>query len=308
MQIFYSGGFPYYTPQEIDNLLGYGIKNRLFSYHFVQQDPKMYDGFKYIEEKYPDYGVMMDSGAFSVAMKGAKVNIEEYAGFLEKHKHSITVPVNLDVVPAGQSTLKNLEEGAIEGWANLEYMESKGLKVLHTYHSAEDDKWLYKMMDKFEYFGVSKTGDVEGVMGRLDRVFSKLCDKNGRCRWKVHGFAVTSPTMMTRFPWATVDSASWVKYGCYGVVVMFKNGKFVSIGMSDRKKTLWAKKGQHYNNLNKVEKRLWEDEMERRGVNRDILQDNRERDIWNIRSFLDLEKWLTEQDIRFKPKRSIFII
>ena len=308
MDIFYSGGFPYFTPEEIDALHNIGLKRRLFSYHFCKEDPKMLEALSYIDKNYgkDNFEIMMDSGAFTVwANKGVEINIEEYADFLLKYKNIIKVAINLDVV-TGKVDVPTLEKNAQKGWENLEYMESKGLQVLHTYHSGEDEKWLKRLMDNYEYFGVSKTGDSEGVMGRLDRVFSMLCDKKGHCKYKIHGFGVTSPQMMLRYPWATVDSSSWIKYGAYGMAILFNNGKIMSIGMSDRKLTLWAKKGQHYNNLNKSEKKIWHDEMDKRGINRDDLQDNRIRDIWNIESFLQLEEWLKDREILFLPKQTLF--
>ena len=76
--------------------------------------------------------------------------------------------------------------------------------------------------------------------------------------------------------------------------------------MSDRKLTLWKVKGSHYNNLNKKEREIWDNEMDKREVTRDMLQDNRIRDMWNIQSFLELEEWITKQEKIFLPKRDIF--
>lgn len=306
--IFYSGGFPYFTPEEIDSLYQIGLNRRLLSYHFCKEDPKMLEALSHIQKNYgkEQFDVMMDSGAFTVwANKGVSINMDEYAEFLLKFKDIISVAINLDVV-TGDSTAKILEENAVKGWENLKYMESKGLKVLHTFHSAEDEKWLFKLMDEYEYFGVSKTGDTGDVISRLDRVFTKLCDKKGHCKYKIHGFGITSPSMMMRYPFYSVDSSSWVKYGVWGMCILFVNGKFMSLGMSDRKLTLWAKKGQHYNNLNKSERRIWDTEMERRGITRDGLQDNRTRDLWNIESFLQFEDWAKDKEILFLPKQTLF--
>jgi hypothetical protein len=281
------------------------MRKRLFSYHFVSTDSTIHSGFTHIGNIYPDFEVMMDSGAFTVKMQGAVIDIEKYAEFLLQYKDWITVMVGLDVI-SSERTPQALERGAQEGWDNLKYLESKGLNILHTYHSGEDEKWLKKLMDNYEYFAVSKTGDVAGVEERLNRIFSKLVDKHGRIHHKIHGFGVTSPKMMMRYPWASVDSSSWVKYGCYGVCIMFINGKFKSIGMSDRKLTLWSKKGGHYNNLNREERKVWDMEMEKRGFTRDDLQDNRTRDMWNLESFIQLENWISTQEITFKPRKDLF--
>ena len=267
----------------------------------------MMEALAHIETNYgkDKFGIMMDSGAFTVWAKGITINIAEYADFLLAYNDIITVPINLDIV-TGSTDAKALEENAVKGWNNLEYMESRGLNVLHTYHSAEDEKWLFKLMDNYEYFGISRTGDTGDVKARLDRTFTKLCDNKGKCKWKIHGFGITSPTLMLRYPFYSVDSASWIKYGCWGMCIIFVDGKFMSLGMSDRKLTLWAKRGQHYNNLNKSERRIWDTEMERRGITRDDLQDNRIRDIWNIESFIQFEDWIKDREILFLPKQTLF--
>jgi len=161
MKIYYSGGFPYFTPKEIDALYQLGFNRRLFSFHFCREDDKMLDALVHIEKNYgkEKFDLMMDSGAFTVwAKEGVEIDRQDYADFLDLHKDVISVAINLDVV-TGKVDTKELEKNAQKGWENLEYFESKGIPVLHTYHSGEDEKWLHKLMDNYEYFGVSKTGD-----------------------------------------------------------------------------------------------------------------------------------------------------
>jgi hypothetical protein len=43
---------------------------------------------------------------------------------------------------------------------------------------------------------------------------------------KTHGFAMTSPDMLHRWPWFSVDSTSWVLYGRYGVICVPLNGRY----------------------------------------------------------------------------------
>ncbi len=47
-------------------------------------------------------------------------------------------------------------------------------------------------------------------------------------RVRTHGFAMTSLLLITRYPWWSVDSSSWVKLGAYGFVYIprMKGGKF----------------------------------------------------------------------------------
>ena len=45
---------------------------------------------------------------------------------------------------------------------------------------------------------------------------------------KVHGFAMTSWSLMSRWPWWSVDSATWIKLAAYGWIILppWKDGKF----------------------------------------------------------------------------------
>src|SRR3972149_4384685 len=126
MKVFYSGGFPYFTPKAIDDFYKLGIYRRLFSYPFIEGDPAIRQGFLHIVEGYvgKGYEIMMDSGAFTVAKKDVKIDINKYAEFLLKYKDSITISVNLDIIVKGHKTPQALEKAAQEGWENLKFLES----------------------------------------------------------------------------------------------------------------------------------------------------------------------------------------
>jgi hypothetical protein len=76
---------------------------------------------------------------------------------------------------------------------------------------------------------------------------------------KIHGFGCTKPSFIVTYPWYSIDSSSWVKYGLYGIVLIPKvfNGKFLynkppmTITMSNRSKSVGEV--QHFSNLPKME-------------------------------------------------------
>jgi hypothetical protein len=53
-----------------------------------------------------------------------------------------------------------------------------------------------------------------------DELFSHVCPKSNGCLplIKMHGFALTSWKLIRRYPWFSVDSATWIKMSAYGVV------------------------------------------------------------------------------------------
>lgn len=63
-----------------------------------------------------------------------------------------------------------------------------------------------------------------------DRFFTHICPKSNKRLplIRVHGFAMTSWSLLCRYPWWSVDSATWVKMSAYGMLYVprFRNGKF----------------------------------------------------------------------------------
>jgi hypothetical protein len=46
---------------------------------------------------------------------------------------------------------------------------------------------------------------------------------------KVHGFAITSPYVVKRFPFYSVDSSSWTNAGRYGRMSLFDKQKMITM-------------------------------------------------------------------------------
>jgi hypothetical protein len=108
-------------------------------------------------------------------------------------------------------------------------------------------KWVEKHLDEgYEYIGLGGIGQEISryVYFRwADSVFNLLCSNRKRLPIaKTHGFAMTAYGLLIRYPWYSVDSASWVKAAGFGNVFIphKRNGKFVFsenpyiLGMSDK--------------------------------------------------------------------------
>jgi hypothetical protein len=54
----------------------------------------------------------------------------------------------------------------------------------------------------------------------LDNVFSAITDSHGRPLIKTHGFGITNPRMLLRYPWFTVDSTTWSLTPGYGQIMV----------------------------------------------------------------------------------------
>lgn len=88
-------------------------------------------------------------------------------------------------------------------------------------HAAEQENEFGDMGPKYDLLGVGGLG--QGVSRHeyfswADEFFTHICpESNGRLPLiKTHGFAMTSWELMCRYPWWSVDSATWVKLSAYG--------------------------------------------------------------------------------------------
>lgn len=183
-------------------------KNILFSYLSGSKDiEKVEKVLDILDTK----NIMIDSGAFSAWTLKTQIDIDKYADFcqrLQKRPENFYF-VNLDVIPGVwglRPTKDEIEHSAQQGWKNMEYLESKGIKVLHIFHQHEDFKWLDKLVEHQEYIGISPANDLQKGrrMQWLDKVFSRI-----KATRKTHGFGVAAKEIIYRYPWYSLDSVSW---------------------------------------------------------------------------------------------------
>lgn len=76
--------------------------------------------------------------------------------------------------------------------------------------------------------GVAQTVGVKAHVAWTDSVFRHLCPASNKYLplVRTHGFAMTRHHLMQRYPWWSVDSATWVKLAAYGwLMVPYWTGK-----------------------------------------------------------------------------------
>lgn len=178
--------------------------------------------------------LMLDSGAFSAWNVDDVIDINDYMQFIHDNEDHIHTYVSLDVLASGaekQRTAQAVEEAASASYKNLTIMQKEGLKPLPVFHQGERLYWLEKMLGEgIDYIGISTRKDLwpAAQMKWLDTVFSVITDNEGRPLVKTHGFGITRPPFLFRFPWHTVDSTTWTLTPGYGSVLVpsYVNGEF----------------------------------------------------------------------------------
>lgn len=177
---------------------------------------------------------------------------DEYVEYIKANEKHLEVYTNLDIVNNPTAT-----------WENQKYFESKGLNPLPVWHFGSDISFLkHYLKEGYTYIGIGGLVPNPYTVLRpaLDEIFTKyLCDSKGMPTVKIHGFAATSIKMMCRYPWYSVDSASWIKYAAYGWILIpqkvkgaFKYSEQPHLVNFSSKSPRKSIKGKHYDNVSKV--------------------------------------------------------
>lgn len=260
--------------------------------------------------------LMLDSGAFSIWKefhnKGKKLKgdalwqyVDDYAKFIKQHNKEITTYVNVDIPFSPEIT-----------WEVQKYMENTHkLNPLPVYHPNEDIKWLKKYIDNYDYIGIgvmgaSTVGKQTWIKNTGDRAFSLICDTPNRLpRVKTHAFAAASPELFVKYPWYSIDSASWVIYGKYGGIIVprKKNGKYDYALPPYLIKTSWRnwhinKPGTHIDNVTEIQKKALLEYLEMRGVTLGISEYRQVEKNYTPKEYefwLDKEKGIIEVVIEY---------
>ena len=213
--------------------------------------------------------IFVDSGAHSLYIKHVVENkegyayfetdafwkyVDDYATFIKKNAKKIKIFANVDVIRNPELSYKVYKY----------LINTHKLNPLGVVHFNTDLKWLKKYMEDSDYIAIGGLGQKTSINTYVpfaDSVFKMISDKEGYPTHKIHGFAITSPMLLHRYPFYSSDSTSWVQYGRYGAISMprTKNGKkdfkrsplflYVSLRAVASSKIL----GKHFNTLTKIE-------------------------------------------------------
>jgi hypothetical protein len=141
----------------------------------------------------------LDSGAFSALTLNKTIKVDEYITFARGHRDLFDHVASLDVIHDAVASAENHQRMLDAGFEN----------AVPCFHVNEPWEYLYAMS------GAPLVGlGVGGLQSRRDSVvrwlgecFSRLAEHGATC--DVHGYAITVPDWMWRFPWYSVDSSSW---------------------------------------------------------------------------------------------------
>lgn len=181
--------------------------------------------------------------------------VDQYAAFVKENADSIDFYVNVDAIFHPELSYKVLK-----------YLEKEhGLEPIPVLHYNTPLKWVERHINEgYKFIGLGGLGQDatrDDYARWADRVYDLLCSTPDRKPViKTHGFAMTSWTLLVRYPWWSVDSASWVKSSAYGVIYVphMRGGKFTydvqpySIAVSAQASSV-KDGGKHISKLSRAE-------------------------------------------------------
>lgn len=192
--------------------------------------------------------------------------VDDYAVFVKKYQDVIDYYANVDVIYHPELS-----------WEVLKYLEEKhDLHPVPVIHWGADLKWFKRHLDAgYKFLGIGGLGQgatKAAYIGWADSVFSFLCPGPSNLPLvRTHGFAMTSYDLMLRYPWWSVDSATWTKVGAFGGILVphRRGGKFVFteqpyVAKVSHESPTAGEQGKHYLTMGPNEKRiiqLWLEEI-----------------------------------------------
>jgi len=201
----------------------------------------------------------LDSGAFSADTSGTPIVLANYIEYVKENEHLLDIYPVLDVLGDVKAT-----------WENQRLMEEAGLAPCPVFHADEDFSYLHRCLE-YDYFCLGGlAGGVSGAVRQafLNKCFEIICDTPDRMpKCKVHGFGLASPSLMTAYPFYSVDTSSWVAYSQYGTILIprIDRGNIFRYDMPPVKIFVTERspkkneEGMHMQNLSKAERKKAED-------------------------------------------------
>lgn len=264
------------------------VRYFLESYHYIHKqsfvDKIREDGVR----------VFLDSGAFSAFTKGVEVDLDAYCRYIHE---------NMDIIEVIDGALcASVLDGIgdpYKTYVNQKAMEERGVKPLPCFHYGEPEEYLEYYVANYSYITLGGMVPISTPQLRywLDRIWEKyLTDENGRPKIKVHGFGLTVIELMTRYPWYSVDSSSWVQIAANGNIIIPGHGILATSDSSPNRHVL----NQHYDTMPEAQREAIRELLKSQGFDIERMRTNYiSRWVYNCWAFTAINKSLEDKETVF---------
>ena len=288
---FKIGGLLYNRLTENEKRQRESATNLLESFHYIHRQ-SFVDSIRGDNRK-----VFLDSGAFSAFTKGVSVDIPKYCEYIKRNK-DIIEHVDGDILA---SVLDGIGD-PLKTYQNQLEMERLGVRPLPCFHYGEDERYLEWYIANYSYITIGGMVPISTPQLKiwLDRIWEKyLTDGAGRPKVRVHGFGLTTVSLMERYPWYSVDSSSWVQIARVGGMMLMPEARVINVSNQSPQRRV---EGQHIDTLTPPLRQAVEEKLRSCGVDTERMRETYlSRWCYNIWAFDQLGIQHFEADPKFIP-------
>ena len=269
------------------------VKYILESYHYVYRqsfvDKMRRDGVQ----------IFLDSGAFSAFTMGVDVDLKAYCRYIQE---------NGDIIEKiDDAILASVLDGIgdpLKTYQNQLEMEKRGVRPLPCFHYGEDERYLDYYVANYSYITLGGMVPISTpqLYHWLDRIWENhLTDGAGRPKVRVHGFGLTTMSLVERYPWFSVDSSSWVQTARTGGMMLYPEAKSLQVSNQSPMRKV---EGQHIDSIPAVQREALERRLQELGVDTARMRETYlSRWAYNIWIFGKLGELYDHPDPRFIPEK-----
>jgi hypothetical protein len=150
---------------------------------------------------------VLDNGAFTVWRRGG---VLDYDGYVEWVTHWHRHPgFDWALIPDVIDGDEHENDEFLHRWADTPVADH-GVPVWHLHESLDR---LVRLCSEYRTVALGSSGDYQSPgsvlwWGRMRQAMNTICDDHGRPDCKLHGLRMLDPTVFTRLPLASADSAN----------------------------------------------------------------------------------------------------
>lgn len=259
--------------------------NLLESYHYIHRQTFV-DSIRGDKRQ-----VFLDSGAFSAFTKGIEVDMAAYCRYIKENDDIIE---KIDGIVCA-SVLDGIGD-PLKTWQNQLAMEKMGVRPLPCFHYGEDERYLEWYIANYDYITLGGMVPISTPQLKLwlDRIWENyLVDGSGRPRLRVHGFGLTTVSLMERYPWYSVDSSSWVQIARVGGMLLMPEARVLNVSNQSPQRRV---EGQHIDTLTPIQRQAVEAKLQACGVDTERMRETYlSRWCYNIWAFDQLGRKITAE-------------
>jgi hypothetical protein len=139
----------------------------------------------------------------------------------------------------------------------------------------------------------------------LETAWDIATDEEGKPYTKVHGFGMTTFSLMRAFPWYSVDSSSWLQIAAFGnALIEVSSGKILLVSFSPQSPSARDLQGSHYNTMPELQKAEVDAALAKHGyAAADLAAHHHPRQLVCARTYRSFE---TKGVERFTKRQSTF--